>query len=220
MSAEATIEVSEKVTSLRGQALELLQEMTHRGLSRDTELSAAVAGMQRVANELGTVERMLQVAAPAPSGEAPVALHDRVPGAPAPSQDAAIVLGLAGTAVPFAASLEEEAERWLRVLRLHGHVGAAMQALGIPEGPLETAAQPKHAHVDARRPGDKAVQMVAERAERLARKRGADRVSTLELLFAVVDVYGAAFDRALYERGANRDELLDRLAEAAHARSA
>ena len=35
------------------------------------------------------------------------------------SQDAALVVALAGTAMPFAHSAEDEAERWLRALRLH-----------------------------------------------------------------------------------------------------
>ena len=56
------------------------------------------------------------------------------------SQDAAIVLALADTAVPFATSLEDEAERWVRVMRMHGQVGAALQALGVGEAPLETPA--------------------------------------------------------------------------------
>jgi hypothetical protein len=55
--------------------------------------------------------------------------------------------------------------------------------------------------------------MVADRAARLALKRGAEVVGTVELLFAVLDVYGGAFDRALFVRGTSRDELLDRLAE-------
>ena len=38
------------------------------------------------------------------------------------SQDAALVVALAGTAIPFAHSAEDEAERWLRALRLHGQV--------------------------------------------------------------------------------------------------
>src|ERR1019366_7136527 len=42
--------------------------------------------------------------------------------------DAAMVLGIASTAMPFARTREEEAERWLRVLRLHGEVGIALQA--------------------------------------------------------------------------------------------
>ena len=36
------------------------------------------------------------------------------------SQDAALVVALAGTAIPFAHSAEDEAERWLRAMRLHG----------------------------------------------------------------------------------------------------
>ena len=34
------------------------------------------------------------------------------------------MVALAGTAMPFAHSAEDEAERWLRALRLHGQVGA------------------------------------------------------------------------------------------------
>ena len=44
------------------------------------------------------------------------------------SQDAALVVALAGTAIPFAHSAEDEAERWLRAMRLHGQVGSMLQA--------------------------------------------------------------------------------------------
>ena len=47
-----------------------------------------------------------------------------------------MVLGIASTAMPFARTADEEAERWLRVLRLHGEVGAALQALGVSEDSL------------------------------------------------------------------------------------
>ena len=71
---------------------------------------------------------------------------------PAIAPDAAMVLGIAATAMPFARTPEAEAERWLRVLRLHGEVGAALQALGVSEGPLhapeeadrERRAAPRH----------------------------------------------------------------------------
>jgi hypothetical protein len=214
MAAEATMGLAGQVTSLRGEALGLLQDMTRRGLSADAELSAAVAGMQRAVNELGAVERALPGPAVhghrAPAGTPTVR---RLPVTPPPSQEAAIVLGLAATAVPFAPSLDEEAERWLRVLRVHGSVGVAMQALGIPEAALETPAQPRHARAPRQASGNTAVRMVADRAARLALKRGAEVVGTVELLFAVLDVYGGAFDRALFVRGTSRDELLDRLAE-------
>jgi hypothetical protein len=53
--------------------------------------------------------------------------------------DAAMVLGIAATAMPFARTRQEEAERWLRVLRLHGDVGATLQALGVSEGALQVS---------------------------------------------------------------------------------
>lgn len=51
------------------------------------------------------------------------------------SQDAALVAALAGTAMSFSHSAEDQAERWLRALRLHGQVGCALQALGVGEAP-------------------------------------------------------------------------------------
>jgi hypothetical protein len=129
------------------------------------------------------------------------------------SQDAAIVLALAETAIPFAPSPEDEAERWVRLLRLHGQVGGALQALGVGEAPLETIAQP----ASARRPGAVAarrevVTRVAETAARFAQGRGAQAVATVDLLFAIFQIYGGTFDRALYIRGTSREELIERLA--------
>jgi hypothetical protein len=204
------------LTGLRAATLDLLQEMTHRGLSADLTLSAVVAGVQRAANELGVAQRALDdAAAEASAGLAPAGTPTvrRLPATPPLSQDAAIVLGLAATAVPFAGSLEEEAERWLRVLRVHGCVGVAMQALGIQEAPLETPAQPKHMRVHDPR-GETAVGMVSERAGHMALRRGTEVIGTIDLLFAVLEVYGRSFDAALYARGTSRDELLARLAEA------
>ena len=53
--------------------------------------------------------------------------------------DAAIALGIASTAMPFARTPDDEVERWLRVLRLHGQVGIALQAIGVSEVPLAGA---------------------------------------------------------------------------------
>jgi hypothetical protein len=129
------------------------------------------------------------------------------------SQDAAIVLALAETAIPFATSAEDEAERWVRVLRLHGQVGGALQALGVGEAPLSTLAQPSAVRVLRSRPlGEDPVQDVAQAARRFARGRGARAVATVDVLFAVFEVYGRTFDRALYIRGTSREELIERLA--------
>jgi hypothetical protein len=126
------------------------------------------------------------------------------------SQDAAITLGLAGTSLLHARDEHDAAERWLRVLRLYGLVGVAMQALGVGEAPLETSSDKpqlrrKPAHVAG-------VDAVTERARDMALQRGAPAVGTIDVLFACFDLYGSAFDRALYVRGTSRDELLERLA--------
>jgi len=123
------------------------------------------------------------------------------------SRDAAIVLALAETAIPFAASREDEAERWVRVLRMHGQVGGVLQGLGVGEAPLETIAD-----VPAHPAGRVPVRTVAAAAQRYAAGRGAQLVGTVDVLFAVFECYGGAFDRALYVRGATRDELIERLA--------
>ena len=128
------------------------------------------------------------------------------------SQDAALVTALAGTAMPFAHSTEDQVERWLRALRLHGRVGAAMQALGVGEAALavrEESADPA-AQVH---PDPDAAEHVLGRAGELAAQREANTVSTLDILSALFDIYGPLMDRALYERGASRDELDARVAE-------
>ena len=128
------------------------------------------------------------------------------------SQDAAIVLALAETAIPFAVSVEDEAERWVRLLRLHGQVGLALQSLGVGEAPLSTMAQPHAVRVLRARPlGEDPVADVTLAARRLAAKRGARAAATVDVLFAVIGVYGRTFDRALYIRGTSVDELLERL---------
>jgi hypothetical protein len=128
------------------------------------------------------------------------------------SQDAAIVLALAETAIPFAISAEDEAERWVRVLRLHGQVGRALQALGVGEAPLQTIAQPHAVRVLRSRPvGEDPVADVTLAAERMATTRGARAVGTVDVLFAVLGVYGRTFDRALYIRGTSVEELIERL---------
>src|SRR4051812_27400420 len=131
------------------------------------------------------------------------------------SQDAAIVLALADTAIPFAISREDEAERWVRLLRLHGQVGQALQALGVGEAPLSTMAQPQAVRVLRSRPlGEDPVADVTQSARRLAGRRGARAAGTVDVLFAVIGVYGKTFDRALYIRGTSVDELIGRLAVA------
>ncbi len=130
------------------------------------------------------------------------------------STDAAIVLALAETAVPFAGSSEDEAERWMRVLRMHGQVGCALQGLGLSEAPLSSAAQPRAIRIiRRRRANENIVTTVQNRAFEFALERGHGAVGTVDILFAVLDIYRGVFDRALYEHGVTREELFERLAD-------
>jgi hypothetical protein len=132
------------------------------------------------------------------------------------SQDAALVVALAGTAMAFSHSAEDQAERWLRALRLHGQVGNALQALGVGESPLMTHSEPDDGEDHVTRPlGREVVDEVARRATSMADARSAETVGTADVLFAVLDIYGRLFDRALYTRGTSREELLERLSAVA-----
>lgn len=134
------------------------------------------------------------------------------------SQDAALVVTLAGTAMAFSHSAEDQAERWLRTLRLHGQVGNTLQSLGVGEAPLMTGSEPNgHVQEPGNLPlGGDAVEEVTARATAMAASREAETVGTADVLFAVLDIYGRLFDRALYLRGTSREELLERLSETVH----
>jgi hypothetical protein len=126
--------------------------------------------------------------------------------------DAAVVLGIASTAMPFARTPVAEAERWLRILRLHGDVGAALQALGVSEGPLGES--PDRDRAPAGVEDRDVVAQVTARAVLLAAQRGAPAVATTDVLLGVMDVYGESFDRVLLAHGTDRDEVITRLGAA------
>jgi hypothetical protein len=130
------------------------------------------------------------------------------------SQDAALVVALAGTAMPFAHSAEDEAERWLRALRLHGQVGVALQGLGVGESPLMTGSGREQDGPGTPPLGPEVLDEVTRRAGDFAAGREAETIGTADLLFAVLDVYGKLFARVLYLRGTGRDELVERLSGA------
>jgi hypothetical protein len=142
---------------------------------------------------------------------------------PTVAPDAAIVLGIASTAMPFACSPEAEAERWLRILRVHGEAGAALQALGVSEGRLQE--QDRDADLerwtqsvrstDSRSTGSPVgerpdpVERVIEQAVKIAGRHGSPGVATTHLLLAVICVYGEDFDRVLRAHGTDRDEVVE-----------
>jgi hypothetical protein len=125
-----------------------------------------------------------------------------------------LVVALAGTAMPFAHSAADEAERWLRALRLHGQVGSVLQALGVGEAPLVIETEHERSAADGPPHGPHNLDEVTRRATAFAAGREAETVGTADLLYAVFEVYGELFDRALYMRGTSRDELVERLTAA------
>jgi len=133
------------------------------------------------------------------------------------SQDAALVVALAGTAIPFAHSAEDEAERWLRALRLHGEVGRVMQALGVSESSLSETDEPIH---DTPPLGESVLERVTRLAAVFTVERGADAMGTQDLLHAVLEIYGDRFEHTLYIRGTSGDELFQHVGDPHPARSA
>jgi hypothetical protein len=127
------------------------------------------------------------------------------------SQDAALVVALAGTAMPFAHSAEDEAERWLRALRLHGEVGSSLQALGVGEAPLMTGSEAEEGGPGTPPLGAEVLDEVTRLADGFASARDAETIGTADLLFGVFEVYGKLFDRVLYLRGTSREELTERM---------
>lgn len=137
------------------------------------------------------------------------AVRSRLPLSP----DASLVLVLAGSAMAFASSAEDEAERWLRGLRLHGDVGRALQALGVGEAPLADASEDPSPRRKGRTPlGGRAVPVVVGRARTCAVGRGAGSVGTPELLVAVIQAYGDLFADVLRASGTSTGEVLERVA--------
>lgn len=133
---------------------------------------------------------------------------------PALSADAAMVLGIAATAMPFARTPETEAERWLWVLRMHGEVGAVLQALGVGEAPLQAPGSNANAkRQDRAKAGTPdVIARVTQQAVRLAARRDADTVGTSDVLVAVMRTYGGDFDRVLRAHGTDSREVIERLA--------
>jgi hypothetical protein len=213
-----------RVSALRGLALDLLQDFSDAARSGVDVPDDVIVDLQSVGNVLGRVEREL---APAPAessaGQTAAPSQPKVPPrpelVPPLTGEAAAVLALAESTVSSALSEQDEAERWLRVLREHGVVGEALQALGVPLAELTTRAEPASIR-GTRAEGDDPVGRVAEEAADFAAGRGAKATGTADVLFAVLAQYDQLFDRALYAAASmGRRELLAELAEGARVTS-
>lgn len=124
--------------------------------------------------------------------------------------DAAVVLGIASTSMPFADSRQDEIERWLRTLLRHGEAGIALASLGFTDDSAQ--AEATLGGPDPQRRVDQAagdvVGYVTQRAHRIASDRRASKTRTADLLVAVMDYYGPDCDRVLTRHGVQADQLL------------
>jgi anti-sigma B factor antagonist len=184
-----------------------------RRLGPDQRLAIAAAGHE--------VLRVLELSGLAgafrifPTFDAALAYVQNGPGGPDKARppltaDAALTVGIASTAMPFAQSDEDQVERWLRVLRRHGEAGAVLASLGVSDAPLREAADDATAGA---LPDLDPVTAVNEHAARIASQRLAARITTTDVLLAVMHVYGATFERVLATHGGDIDELATRVAE-------
>ncbi len=163
----------------------VLRVLDMTGLSARFELAPAVEGFK---GELGE-----------PAGNDRVGL----------TADAELVLGLLATALPFAESRAAEAERWLRVLRSHGDTERVLREIGVSEA--QRSGPGARTSADRERDRPDPTRQVIEQATILTRARGANLIGTLDLLAAVIQVYGEDFDAVLRGHGTDRAVLIRRV---------
>lgn len=164
------------------------------------ELTGVSAGFRIFAARDAAVEHVTLDATAPDAGATPPPL----------TADAALLLGIAATAMPFAQSLDEQAERWLRALRRHGESGAVLASLGVQDDAFSRSKDARGADPSLLLDAD-AVAIVTENAGLVAAGRGSGKLATCDVLRAVIQVYGDTFDRVLETHGVNRDELVERL---------
>jgi hypothetical protein len=126
------------------------------------------------------------------------------------TRDAALCIALVATALPFARNAREEVDRWLRVLRLNGHAGRALQGLGVGELRLRASADAAVTALPGL--GTRAVDLVVERSLAHAAARGSSCADTGDVLAALLSTYGEEMEKALAAHGATVAEVERRLA--------
>jgi anti-sigma B factor antagonist len=167
------------------------------GLLELTGLDAQFATFATVDDALAQVRGVAQPAQPA---------------LPPLCPDAEIVLGLAATALPFAESSADELRRWVRILSAHGEAGLALQRVGLTDASVELLTMAGDAEADEPQAHADSVTRVRNAAAAIAADREAATVSTVDLLLAVMLVYGEAFDHELRVHGTSSIDLIEALA--------
>jgi hypothetical protein len=115
--------------------------------------------------------------------------------------------------MPFAQSLEAQTECWLRALRRSGDAGIVLMSLETSDDSSETAAKlavEGHATPRLGIDGD-VVATVVRHARLITDVHKHRKIRTNDLLAAVMNVYGATFDRVLARHGININDLIKQL---------
>ena len=128
------------------------------------------------------------------------------------SEDAATVVGLVSTAMPFAAGPVDQVERWLKVLSRNGDAGFVLDAAGIGDRSSSAMEAPSAPAASTSLGADvDPVDAVTTYANRAVRSRGETTTRSTDLLEAVRDLYGDVFEEVLRRHSAEPDGALDRL---------
>ena len=127
------------------------------------------------------------------------------------SEDAATVVGLVSTALPFTSGPDEEVERWLKALSRNGDAGFVLDAAGVRDRPAPEPQAPSRS-TSPRLPADAdPVDAVTAYANRTVRSRGETTTRSTDLLEAVRDLYGDVFEEVLSRHSAEPGGALERL---------
>lgn len=120
------------------------------------------------------------------------------------SPDAAMVVGLAATALPFTDSLAAEADTWARIFVAFSCVGEDnFQATEAP--PAHAQATPQESRAGAGQDGQlKRIDTIVAHATRLAALRGNCIVRADDLVRAAMATYGVTFEGALHAHATNQ----------------
>ncbi|HWD64984.1 MAG TPA: STAS domain-containing protein [Solirubrobacteraceae bacterium] len=130
------------------------------------------------------------------------------------SEDAAAVVGLVSTAMPFAGGPADQVERWLKALSRNGDAGFVLGAAGVAD---QTAGDPQPesnaAPSSALPPEADPVDAITAYANRAVRSRGETTTRSTDLLEAVRDLYGDVFEDVLRRHSAQPEGALERLSQ-------
>ncbi len=127
------------------------------------------------------------------------------------SEDAATVVGLVSTAMPFADGPADQVERWLKVLSRNGDAGFVLDAAGIGDSSADMGTPSTPAASLSLGPDEDPVDAVTAHANRAVRSRGETTTRSTDLLEAVRDLYGDVFEEALRRHSAEPEGALQRL---------